>query len=142
MNALPDLISLRNASLSGSGRMPVVLAKMKPSYCLSAVEVIFSAISWSLRTYSTVNAPLFCPSSPRIFSAVGMELWRKPLVTVTTRSFLGVAACVETKKAQNRPNKQAMEFGMNLFFISSTSGQDFLRKLIKDSFAWDAIHLA
>jgi len=31
---------------------------------------------------------------------------------------------------------------MNLFFISSTSGQDFLRKLIKDSFARDAIHLA
>ena len=38
------------------------------------------------------NAPLFSPSSAMIFSAVGIELWRKPTVVVTTRTRLGVCA--------------------------------------------------
>ena len=48
MKALPDLISLRNAALSGRGRIPVVFAKMKPSYSLSFSGVILAAMSASL----------------------------------------------------------------------------------------------
>src|SRR5262249_34851660 len=39
---------------------------------------------------STVKAPLDAPSSPRTLSAVGIELWRNPVVVLTTRARLGV----------------------------------------------------
>src|SRR5262245_22643528 len=44
------------------------------------------------RAYSTVNEPLSRPSFSRMRSAVSMELWRKPVVVVTTRTFLGLDA--------------------------------------------------
>ena len=55
---------------------------------------------------ATVNAPLFCPSSARIFSAVGIELCRNPMVVVTTRTFLGAAwaAGADTSKPASKPD--------------------------------------
>ena len=71
-----------------------------------------------------------------------MELCRKPLVTLTTRSFLGVAACVETVKAQSRPNKPAMALRKELFLISSTFDGMMFTRFFTDSIEWDTLHLA
>src|SRR5688572_21063940 len=48
------------------------------------------------RAKSTVKAPLSLPSFSMMRSAVSIELWRKPVVVVTTRTFLGLAAAVAT----------------------------------------------
>src|SRR6185436_20169406 len=46
------------------------------------------------RANSTLKEPLCCPSFSRTRSAVSMELCRKPVVTVTTRTFLGLDAAM------------------------------------------------
>jgi len=52
---------------------------------------------------STVNfPPLSSASWARIFSAVGIEEWRKPVVTVTTNIFLGAAMAGSTTDKANK----------------------------------------
>ena len=46
------------------------------------------------RAKSTVNEPLSRPIFSRMRSAVSIELWRKPVVVVTTSTFLGLAAAL------------------------------------------------
>src|ERR1051326_1608238 len=48
-----------------------------------------------------------------------MELWRKPFVTLTTRTFFGVAACVWATKRQAvaSVNRSLTSFGRGLLFI-------------------------
>lgn len=109
-----DFTQSRNACLSGNGKSPVVLAKITASYCCSAAWLIFSArtfdggidflfIRFAIRAFKLSFIRLYprifdfecgallCSSSASTFSAVGMELWRNPVVTVTTSTFLGAA---------------------------------------------------